>query len=516
MKKILLLGMLLCGMSDVWGTVTAGGQPLSAVNVALDDVDNTIAIITGEVAVSRTTIAANALLNEIKAIDGRDTAETVQIVGNFTMTSSLISELENINLDEITSITGDVRIYENTSLTAFSMAGLETIGGDLFFYDNNTITVDGAFPSLNSIFGQDWEYGTLGVFSKEEVAGINEVRIYSFGITSFDAAGLGNYTEEGVISGSLYIMPSSTLTTIDPNTFNALTTVGSFYAYSISELTTLSLPVLTTVEDGGFSAYSNTSMTTLSLPVLTTVGGGFDVNQNDNLTELFVPSLITVEGDFNIRDDNELTELSAPNLRNVESVAVSRNSLLVIISLPTLATTLSDCNVNENDKLTELSLPVLTTVGGHFGLQGHPLLTTISLPVLTTVGGDFYINENPELTTLTLQPLVTVGQDFYIGDTGAFTKIPWTLFDGVVRNVNYKTGDVYAGFIDTLSNVTDKAYLLADEDGEIPAEEMRAILQRNPQITVNVPGAPRTLHTHINTNYSNGDGTYSQRKYALL
>lgn len=155
MKNVFLVGMLLCGLSDLWGAFTVGGGALSTDNVTLD---GTVATIAGNVVVSGGAIFARSLLGEIQGLSlEMGNAATVRIEGSLTIISS---DVTSANLDEITAITGDVEIYGNTNLVSLSMAGLVTLGGNLWIggysegdIDPNTAMTTCTLTALETVGG---------------------------------------------------------------------------------------------------------------------------------------------------------------------------------------------------------------------------------------------------------------------------------------------------------------------------------------------------------------------------
>ena len=253
MKKMLLIGALLCGMSGLWGAVNV----VNEADVALDQnavaISGTVATISEDVKIvvtaPDTTISANALLDAVKVVE--QAATSVVIAGDLI-------------------IKGEGTL---TTIEENAFAGLTSVGGNLVLCD-----ADGAGGSLDYQESQNTELATVNQDAFPDLITVTgSVVCYQCAITSL--------------------------------IFPALTTVGGdFYAYGNAAMTTLSLPKLTTV-GGYFWAHQNVEMTTLSLPKLTTVEGNFGAFLNEKMTTLSLPALTTVGGDFWVNDNPRLSKI---------------------------------------------------------------------------------------------------------------------------------------------------------------------------------------------------------------
>jgi hypothetical protein len=197
----------------------------------------------------------------------------------------------------------------------------------------------------------------------------------------------------------------SALTTVS---LPVCTSVGAYAFYQCSALTTVSLPVCTSV--GGNAFYSCYSLTTISLPVCTSVSGNAFYNCFA-LTTVSLPSCTSV-GSYAFANCFALTSVSLPVCTSVGGYAFDNCSALTTISLP-VCTSVGGYAFNQCYALTTVSLPVCTSVWGAAFYQCSAL-TTVSLPSCTTVGGNAF-NSCRSLTSVSLPVCTSVGGYAFYG-----------------------------------------------------------------------------------------------------
>lgn len=167
---------------------------------------------------------------------------------------------------------------------------------------------------------------------------------------------------------------------------------------------------------GSFSPSKMSQLTTLSLPVLTSVGGSFNPNSSAALTSINAPELISVGGTINPASNASLATLSLPKLINVGTgFSCNGNAALTSISAPALTSVGNSVNVSSVSALTTISFPALTIVGGSFLLSSNAL-TTLSLPSLTDVGQSFGLTFLSSITTISIPSLVVLGSSLTSGN----------------------------------------------------------------------------------------------------
>ena len=196
----------------------------------------------------------------------------------------------------------------------------------------------------------------------------------------------------------------SNLTTVSlPN----VTTIDGRAFSECTNLTTVSMPSVTTI--GGRAFYECTNLTTISLPSVTTIGyDAFSVCTN--LTTISLPNATTI-GYEAFRDCTNLTTISLPSATTVGDDAFRSCISLTTVEMPNV-TTIERETFRECLNLTTISLPNATAVeDGAFGLSG---LTTISLPNVTTIGEEAFATCT-ELTTVKIPNVTTIGEYAFEG-----------------------------------------------------------------------------------------------------
>jgi hypothetical protein len=222
----------------------------------------------------------------------------LQVLKDFTMiTGSLIIEDTKLKslagLENITSVGGDLDIYNNDALT--SLAALENItsvGGRLMISTNNALTSLKGLESITSIgggLGIDSNNALTSLTGLEKITSVGRSLSISYNKTLTSIAPLGNITS---IGGALYICNNRALT--------SLTGLGNI-----------------TSEIGGLRITYNNALTSLApLGNITSIRGDLSIAVNDTLTSLGMNALLRVGGDYNITDNPMLCTSLAEELMN--------------------------------------------------------------------------------------------------------------------------------------------------------------------------------------------------------
>jgi len=279
-----------------------------------------------------------------------------EIEGDVTISGDSITSL--YGLDVVTSIGGNLMIYENASLT--SLIGLEslisigsTAGSSIHIYNNDALT---------SLTGLE-------------------------GLTSIDS--------------TLEILDNDAL--INLTGLNNVTSIGGAIKIGESSMGNQSMTSLTGLENiafvGGFISISgNAALTSLTgLEGITSVMGSLYIDSNDALTSLEGLNNLTYIGeDLGIGQPNEggWGNISLATLTGLENVTSIEGGVWII----------------GNTILTNLiGLEGLTSIGGGLEIYSNNALTNLTgLDHLTSIGGDLHIGSdyyaglgNPSLTSLT-------------------------------------------------------------------------------------------------------------------
>ena len=262
--------------------------------------------------------------------------------------------------------------------------------------------------SSSNILGTFYQNLLAGQIASTSLIGPTTINFNNLAV-SFSGLVVSWSSTTSIISNLLLAMFGQiSLTTPLLTTFqmNDLIYVQGILLSNINSLSSFSLPALQ-VDTGALTVTSATSLTTLSLPVLTSILGAFSVTAN-SLTTLTLTDLQNVNGAYAITA-NVLTSLSLPALTNIGGAFTSTLESLTSLSMPSL-TTVTGSFYPTADSLTSMSLPALATISGALTPVGAAL-ATLSMPSLTTISLSFSPTL-PMLTTLTLTNLATIGGAF--------------------------------------------------------------------------------------------------------
>ena len=210
------------------------------------------------------------------------------------------------------------------------------------------------------------------------------------------------------VGGYLWLYGNSALTSAS---FPVLASVGGYLSLNSNYvLTSVSFPALTSVGASGLSLYYNSALTSVSFPVLASVGGYLRLYDNDALTSVSLPVLTSVGGYLQLDSNNALTSASFPVLGSVGGyLQLDSNNTLTSVSFPVLASVGGYLRLYDNDALTSVSFPVLASVGGDLRLDNNDALTSVSFPALASVGGYLWLYGNSALTSASFPALASVG-----------------------------------------------------------------------------------------------------------
>ena len=146
----------------------------------------------------------------------------------------------------------------------------------------------------------------------------------------------------------------------------SLVSSGNYFRLdNCDALLSLSLPSFVSSPNpaGGFYVYGNALLTSLSVPVLATVDYEFDVSGNPVLTALNFPSLISTGDYFDVSNDFLLASLSLPVLTSVGSDFGADNIKVANLILPNLTTIIGDILLSST-VLTSFSAPLWLATNG--------------------------------------------------------------------------------------------------------------------------------------------------------
>lgn len=312
--------------------------------------------------------------------------------GNLQISGSDITDLTP--LAQLTSVTGNLRLWNNSSLT--SLQGLHNITNI-----SGNLELDGFnFPLVN----------LDGLAGLESVGGMLSVQSFQ-NITSVQ--GLSNLSTVG----------------------------GNFLIQYLgnTDLTTISLPNLTSV--GRFNIRNNTSLTAIDFVNLESVGTTFHLVGNINLEMASFLALEEVgsnlisdsqidNGMFEIAQCNHLMITDFSNLQTIKGkLDVVQNLDLLDLGFENLTTVLRDIRINSNTALN--SIDGLSGLSGFLrgiSISGSNITNLDALENISSIGtgtfGDLILNDNPLLTDISgLGNITTINRNLQIHNNDALTNL---------------------------------------------------------------------------------------------
>ncbi|KAK6189366.1 hypothetical protein LQW54_013343 [Pestalotiopsis sp. IQ-011] len=276
------------------------------------------------------------------ASDASTIADCDSIDGNVVITTGAG---ETVDISGPTSIGGDFTVENNGGLISLTSTSLETIGG-AFTLKNLTLISTLSFTKLSSVDSLNWAtlsnldsltFGTPGLTSAKTVAiadtflstleGINihsldsmdinnNHRLTDFTTELYNLSTLLNINANGedlsVNMPNLIWAANMTISNVTSFSAQSLETINGSIRFDSNYFTSFSAPNLTEVQTGDISFVSNSEVTNISMPLLTNVGGGFTVANNTGMQELNgFPLLEKVGGAVLIRGNFSSIELPA-------------------------------------------------------------------------------------------------------------------------------------------------------------------------------------------------------------
>ncbi len=184
--------------------------------------------------------------------------------------------------------------------------------------------------------------------------------------------------------------------------FPNLTELSKYALYNCTSLTSIELPVATTIGEGAFNRCI--SLTSVELPAATTIGEGA-FGSCTSLTSIELPAATTI-GNSAFYNCASLTSVELPVATTIGEYAFGYCSSLTSVELPA-ATTTGNYAFRSCTSLTSVELPAATTVG-NYAFRSCTSLTSISLPVATTIG-KYAFYDCTSLTLVELPAATTTG-----------------------------------------------------------------------------------------------------------
>lgn len=346
-------------------------------------------VFTGNIQLENQTDVDNFAANQYTSITGNliigaGGTEHFNCINNFT-----VNDLSNLNT--ITSVGGDLKIYRNNILTTLNgLNNITTVGGklDLFFQP--------ALIDLNAL---------------SSITSVNDLELFNLDLIT-NLNGLSNLT---TIGNNCYINNNQNL--LNLNSLSSLTSIG-----------------------GLLKIFNNDSLTNLGLSQLTSVIN-ISIDGNAMLTDLQgLENINPTNRNIFIVNNSNLNSVVGLNFHNsIGSIDISNNPNLNDISnLNSLTSINGTFNIQDNDLLVDLSgFSNVTTITGGIGIGNNQNLTSLNgLNQLSTIGWSIIIGNNPQLNNIdALSNLSYIPRALTISNNSSLTNI-----DGLINVTAINTG----------------------------------------------------------------------------
>ena len=370
--------------------------------------------------VAMTTVSAPALtmVSQLLYIEENAAMTTLnfpllQTVGTLLHVGNLPS-LTSFQFQHLTQLGGIIEVKLNAALTMCALPVLTYITQAAIFYDNTALTAI-LVPALIKIANHAVNGNTNG--SALIVCGNSIALRYSSLIVA--ASGLPcKYPPNECLSTSYPLCDinkfiyKGDFSNVALEPFSAYIAVTGSFEYIGSDITSMSMPVLTYV-GGSINVAVDMALTMVDFPALTWVSS-VSINGyvgNSNNTALSIISLLS---------------LSCINqsLTVYNSVSTAVNTALTLIELPKLTFVGNAINFHFNYALSVLLLPSLQYVGTDLVIDKNLGLTYVDLSALLFVGGRFTFTRSSLTSTVVLSSLVlSVGTILFAQGSGIASVI---------------------------------------------------------------------------------------------
>ncbi|KAM0715345.1 hypothetical protein Q7P37_008843 [Cladosporium fusiforme] len=270
---------------------------------------------------------------------------------------------ENIELNGIRKITGDLIAHNVTEMSSISADSLETIEG-AFSLKVVEILTNLNFPQLTEVDEIDWDglpqlqglSFTSGVKKATSVSiintqlndleGINLEVVEKFSIQNNDYLNEINM-QLGNVSDIFELVSNGRNVSLSlPNLIWA-------NRLNIANASSVELPSLASVNET-LGLYSN-FFESMQAPNLTDVGGTLAINNNNALTNISFPQITIVSGGLTIQNNTELADVSGfPNLETVGGALDMYGNSIEKADFPKLKDVRGAFNLQSEQDLTEV------------------------------------------------------------------------------------------------------------------------------------------------------------------
>jgi hypothetical protein len=302
----------------------------------------------------------------------------------------------------LTVVEGDLLVC-HTEITTLSLPTLTTVAGNIVVYDNEHLTtID--LPLLESLGSQP-----------------SEVRMWrGLLLEANPVLGMVDAPALRLVADHLWLADNAALTRFD---LPLLSRVEGALAVRATQISTIDGFANLRFIGGALALYDNPALSGVSgLTQLVSVSAELLLSNNAAFASMSLPALRTVGGSVGVANLDALTELELPALTTVgRNLTLVNTSLEDLGGLAAIETVAGDLALTDNDDLASASLPALEQLGGSFLVADDPALTGMAFDQLTYVGNDLEVRDNTGLATLTFASLAEIAGGLTITDN---TELP--------------------------------------------------------------------------------------------
>lgn len=269
---------------------------------------------------------------------------------------------DNIQLNGVRAITGDLVANNVSEITSISADSLERIGGS-FSLMTCEILSNLNFPQLNEVDQIEWEGlpGLQGLSFTNKVQKAGVVSIVNTYLSSLEGIDLQvadeiNIQNNGYLDDiTMQLGNVSESLRIYANGRNVSATFPNLQwgkSIEINNASTVSMPSLASVNNS--LLFGSNFFESLRLPNLTDVGATLAISGNEAVTNISFPQLTTVGGGLSIQNNTQLADVSAfPELETVGGALDMYGDAIDTADFPQLNDVRGAFNLQSNQNLDE-------------------------------------------------------------------------------------------------------------------------------------------------------------------
>jgi hypothetical protein len=205
---------------------------------------------------------------------------------------------------------------------------------------------------------------------------------------------------------------------------NTLIPNGSTWYYKVRSCNGSSCSAFTTPVGVAFN-YTSPNVASISFPHIIRVIGSFTATPLAALTSVSLPVLKTVQSTLDLSNNPNLTSINLNSLQSIltGNLFLGGDKITGAFSLPALTSVASDLQIQSNTLMTSFSAALLTGIGGNFVISGCTGMTSVTLTNLAGVTGRTDFNGDTALTTLSLPAFGTANDEIDFYNCTALTSV---------------------------------------------------------------------------------------------